>query len=208
MMASTVVIALMGWWAWQHFPSQSDHLKEQSAAIDSLQQQLQQQQAANKEQQRVDQEAQQAMQQQMSESMTMLSDSIRHLTTANAAMQEELTRTDRAKTAALLALRKEIEKSHIDRHLDTLSEWEYRWPDLSKRMTDVSRFIYNYVDRLADGGQGLQQHERDQVRQAMLDEWKQWSTKVVTRANGIRLRLDSSRPDSMIYVNREPTIPL
>lgn len=180
------------------------------AAIDSLQRQLQEQQAESEERQRESLEAQTAMRQQMNESMTTLSDSIRHLTAVNAALQEELTRIDRAKTVALQALHKEIDRSQIDRHLDTLSKWEYRWPDLSTRMTDVSRFIYDYVDGMridtksvSIGGksgqaQGLSQQERDQVRQAMLDAWKEWSRKLVTRATGIRSKSNAPPQDSFV----------
>lgn len=154
------------------------------------------------------------MRQQMNESMTTLSDSIRHLTAANAALQEELTRIDRAKTTALQALHREITHSQINQHLDTLSKWEYRWLDLSARMTDVSRFIYDYVDGLAEGGSGqaqesLSQQERDQVRQAMLDAWKEWSRKLVTQATGIRSKSSAPPPDSFVIErNRIPKVDL
>lgn len=123
----------------------------------------------------------------------------RKLTAANTALQEELTRAERAKTAALQALRKEIEHSKIDQHLDTLNKWQYRWPDLSIRMTNVSRFIYNYVDGLE-----LTAQERDQVRQAMLDVWQQWSAKVMTRANSIRSKVYHIAPDTVINQNSPP----
>ena len=181
----------------------------QAAAIDSLQRQLRQQQAESDKRQRESNEAQAAMQTQMSRNMATLSDSIRHLTDANTALQDELTRTDRAKAEALKALHKEIERSQIDRHLDTLSKWEYRWSDLSTRVADVSRFIYNYADGLADRNGDLSQQERDQVRQAMLDDWKQWSSKTVTLANSIRLKNNAAQPDSFPWhENKRPSTDL
>lgn len=211
--AAIVLIACLFWTAWR--AGTGDYKSPlTSAAIDSLQRQLQEQQAESEERQRESQEAQTAMQQQMNESMATLSDSIRHLTAANAALQEELTRTDRAKTTALQALHREIAHSQINQHLDTLSKWEYRWPDLSARMTDVSRFIYDYVDGLAEGGNGpaqesLSQQERDQVRQAMLDAWKEWSRKLVTQATGIRSKSSAPPPDSFVIErNRIPKVDL
>ena len=211
--AAIVLIACLSWTAWRAGTGDGKSPLT-SAAIDSLQRQLQEQQAESEERQRESQEAQTVMRQQMNESMATLSDSIRHLTAANAALQEELTRTDRAKTAALQALHREIAHSQIDRHLDTLSKWEYRWPDLSARMTDVSRFIYDYVDGLAEGGsgraqEGLSQQERDQVRQAMLDAWKEWSRKMVMRATSIRSKSSAPPPDSFVIErNRIPKIEL
>ena len=97
----------------------------------------------------------------------------------------------------------------IDRHLDTLSKWEYRWSDLSTRVADVSRFIYNYADGLADRNGDLSQQERDQVRQAMLDDWKQWSSKTVTLANSIRLKNNAAQPDSFPWhENKRPSTDL
>jgi serine/threonine protein kinase len=207
--AAVVLIACLFWTAWR--AGTGDYKSPlTSAAIDSLQRQLQEQQAESEERQRESQEAQTAIRQQMNESMTTLSDSIRHLTAANTALQEELTRIDRAKAAALQALHREIARSQIDRHLDTLSKWEYRWPDLSARMTEVSRFIYDYVDGATtstkDGqAKSLSQQERDQVRQAMLDAWKEWSRKLVTRATGIRSKSSEAPPDSfVIEKNRYP----
>lgn len=101
--AAVVLIACLFWTAWR--AGTGDYKSPlTSAAIDSLQRQLQEQQAESEERQRESQEAQTAIRQQMNESMTTLSDSIRHLTAANTALQEELTRIDRAKTAALQAL--------------------------------------------------------------------------------------------------------
>ncbi len=205
-MAAMIAIVALGSVAY-HAPA--DSMATQTAAIDSLQRQLQQQQAESDKRQRESNEAQAAMQTQMSRNMATLSDSIRHLTDANTALQDELTRTDRAKAAALQALHKEIERSQIDRHLDTLSKWEYRWSDLSTRVTNVSRFIYNYADGLADRNGSLSQQERDQVRQAMLDDWKQWSSKTVTRANSIRLKNNAAQPDSFPWhENKRPSTDL
>lgn len=77
-------------------------------------------------------------------------------------------------------------------------------------MTEVSRFIYDYVDGATtstkDGqAKSLSQQERDQVRQAMLDAWKEWSRKLVTRATGIRSKSSEAPPDSfVIEKNRYP----
>ena len=112
----------------------------------------------------------------------------------NEQLQNELNRTRQAKIAAIEALDKEIRQSHIDSHIDTLSRWEYRWQDLSLRMTNVSRFIYRYVDGLTT----LTTPERDQVRMAMLDVWQQWNANVKNRAHSIRKRIASNNTDTLL----------
>jgi serine/threonine protein kinase len=163
------------------------------AAIDSLQRQMAQQQTENASRLAESQMEQVAIREQMGRSMATLSDSINRLTSANKQLQAELNRSDRVKAEALQALKQVIRRSQIDHHLDTLSQWRYRWTDLSNRTYNVSNFIYQYADQLK---LQMGQQEVDQVLRVMLDYWKEWSMRVSTRANVIRLKESMPSPDS------------
>jgi Flp pilus assembly protein TadG len=172
---------------WQRLTQAADSASQQATVIDSLQHRLAQQQAEN-------QQARANLQQQMATNITAQNQSISQLTMVNEQLQNELNRTRQAKIAALEALHKEIRRSHIDSHIDTLSRWKYRWQDLSLRMTNISRFIYRYVDGLTT----LTPPERDQIRMSMLDVWQQWNTNVMNRVHSIRRRVLSNNPDTLL----------
>ena len=169
--------------------------REQNAFIDSLQQQMTMEQKRNAARLTESRREQAAIKKQMSNSMAMLGDSIKQLTAVNEQLQEELTRTSRAKAAALQALDQAIKRSQIDRHLDTLSLWAYRWPDMTNRVYDVSRFIYSYSDKLKTQ---MSRQESEQVCRAMLDHWQKWSAHVTERANAIRTKSKKDVPDALI----------
>jgi hypothetical protein len=61
-------------------------------------------------------------------------------------------------------------------------------------MTNISRFIYRYVDGLTT----LTPPERDQIRLSMLDDWQQWNTNVMNRVHSIRRRVLSNNPDTLL----------
>ena len=175
--------------------SSSTSSREQNAFIDSLQQQMTMEQKRNAARLTESRQEQAAMKEQMSNSMAMLGDSIKQLTAVNEQLQEELTRTSRAKAAALQALDQAIKRSQIDHHLDTLSLWAYRWPDMTNRVYDVSRFIYSYSDKLKTQ---MSKQETEQVCRAMLDHWQKWSSHVTERANAIRTKSKRDLPDALI----------
>ncbi len=82
-------------------------------------------------------------------------------------MDNELNLVTNAKKEAIAALHAEMERTQLTQHTDTLTKWEYRWPDLTQRIMVVNHFCYDYTDRLderfnADG--------RDRIREAMLTE--------------------------------------
>lgn len=90
-------------------------------------------------------------------------------------LSNEINRVADAKTVAIAALHNVMEHSRLNEHIDTLTQWEYRWPDLSQRVMQVNQFCYDYADRLpAD----YSPDERDRIREAMLNEWQQWQLRV------------------------------
>lgn len=93
------------------------------------------------------------------------------------ALDNELNRVANAKTEAIEALHGEMERSRLDEHTDTLTSWEYRWPDLTQRVMAVNQFCYDYADRLDER---LTTDERDRIRDAMLAEWQQWQQHIYT----------------------------
>ena len=146
--------------------------------IDSLQEQL------FKERQRSQQERL-LMEQQMNNSIDKLSDSLRRMAKDNEQLQQTLHRIERAKQTASTALRRKMEGTHLQAHLDTLSRWEYRWKDFSKRVVEVSRYAYQYTEDLPAE---FTPQERDQIRESMLNEWQSWSNRINTKALSIRMK--------------------
>ena len=107
-----------------------------------------------------------------------LNDSLKQLAATNEQLKKELGKEDELKKEALKALQREIAKSKINQHMDTLSDWHYRWPDLSQRVAAVGQFVYGYTDNLQ------KQCDRvmaDRIRETMLKEWQQWSKQVTGR---------------------------
>lgn len=140
--------------------------------------------------------------QQMSSTMTLLSDSLQHMASDNKELQHQLHRVEEAKKEALQALRAQIKASSLDRHLDTLSRWSYRWPDLSQRIMKVNRFIYDYTDKLPAS---FSMQERDQIMESMLNVWQVWNRKVCDRAQSVRVKVNRQFSDSSkIHRNKIP----
>ena len=97
------------------------------------------------------------------------------LAIGNLQLRKQVNRVQDAKEEAMEVLQEEMEKSQVNQHLDTLSNWNYHWPDLNERILNVNRFIYDYTDRLDDN---LSEQEVADIRKYLLDEWQRWSEKV------------------------------
>ena len=93
------------------------------------------------------------------------------------AMDSEMNRVERAETDAIAALHEQMDRTQLAQHIDTLSQWEYRWPDLTQRVMAVNQYCYDYTDRLDER---FTSSDRDQIREAMLTEWQQWQQKIMT----------------------------
>ncbi len=87
------------------------------------------------------------------------------------AMDNELNRVAYAKEEAIKALHEQMENTQLTQHTDTLTQWEYRWPDLTQRVMIVNQFCYDYVDRL---DQRFTSEDRDRIRETLLNEWQEW----------------------------------
>ena len=93
------------------------------------------------------------------------------------AMDSEMNRVERAETDAIAALHEQMDRTQLSQHIDTLSQWEYRWPDLTQRVMAVNQYCYDYTDRLDER---FTSSDRDHIREAMLTEWQQWQQKIMT----------------------------
>ena len=159
--------------------------------LDSLRQQMSLQEQMSQEQER-----------QMNSNLGLLSDSLHRMASDNEQLQSQLHRVDDAKKTALQELRRQMKASALDRHVDTLSRWDYRWPDLSRRISKVNRFIYDYTDNLAAS---FTAQERDQIRESMMNEWQSWSSRLINRAHSVRTKTNKEMPDS--FVGHKDKIP-
>ena len=90
-------------------------------------------------------------------------------------MDEELNRVAHARTAAIEALHRQMEQTQLTQHTDTLTQWEYRWPDLTQRVMTVNQFCYDYADQLDERFTAA---DRDHIREDMLSEWQQWQQRI------------------------------
>lgn len=93
------------------------------------------------------------------------------------AMDSEMNRVERAETDAIAALHEQMDRTQLSQHIDTLSQWKYRWPDLTQRVMAVNQYCYDYTDRLDER---FTSSDRDQIRESMLTEWQQWQQKILT----------------------------
>lgn len=93
------------------------------------------------------------------------------------AMDNELNRVARAEADAITALHEQMDRTQLSQHIDTLSQWKYRWPDLTQRVMAVNQYCYDYTDRLDER---FTSSDRDQIRESMLTEWQQWQQKILT----------------------------
>lgn len=105
-------------------------------------------------------------------------------------MSNAMNRGDTCREQALDALHREMERSQVAEHIDTLSRWDDHWPDLNQRMVDVCQFIYRYTDSLPGE---FNQYERDQVREAMLDDYRQWNERIANRMIAIKRKSDDEK---------------
>lgn len=64
----------------------------------------------------------------------------------------------------------------LKQHVDTLKQWEDRWPDLTQRVMAVNQYCYDYTDRLDER---FTSSDRDQIRESMLTEWQQWQQSIM-----------------------------
>lgn len=90
-------------------------------------------------------------------------------------MDEELNRVAYAKAEAIEALHEQMERTQLTQHTDTLTQWEYRWPDLTQRVMTVNQFCYDYTAQLDSR---FTSGDRDQICEAMLSEWQQWQQRI------------------------------
>ena len=149
----------------------NDDTQETKVAIDSVRNELVQKQQHSEQKRTI-------AEKQMKTVIATLNDSLKQLAATNEQLKKELGKEDELKKEALKALQREIAKSKINQHLDTLSDWHYRWPDLSQRVAAVGQFVYGYTDNLQ------KQCDRvmaDRIRETMLKEWQQWSKQVTGR---------------------------
>lgn len=144
-----------------------------------------------------------ALTQQMKDSKTSLSDSIQHLVSTNEQLQEQLKKEEKLQQAALAALHKEMQRSGVEQHINTLTRFKYRWKDLSQRIAAVGLFVHKYVSGLENQ---CDRGCRDRIRESLLNEWQSWSNKNSQR---IEILLSKGvRNDTIIRQNRPPNIKL
>ena len=145
-------------------------------ATDSLREALALQQAENAA-------TQAEMEAQMATRMGTMRDSIAQLHAESQRLQEELNRVSNAKAQALQAFERAAAKSGITRELDTLRHWQWHRADLSERIQEMNRFVYNYVKTLDSR---FSDSDRDKVREALLEHWQQWNNEVEKKIKTIR----------------------
>lgn len=145
-------------------------------ATDSLREALALQQAENAA-------TQAEMEAQMATRMGTMRDSIAQLHAESQRLQEELNRVSNAKAQALQAFNRAAAKSGITRELDTLRHWQWHRADLSERIQEMNRFVYNYVKTLDSR---FSDSDRDKVREALLEHWQQWNNEVEKKIKTIR----------------------
>ena len=90
-------------------------------------------------------------------------------------MDNELNRVANAKADAIEALHQQMDRTQLTQHTDTLTQWEYRWPDLTQRVMAVNQFCYDYIEQLDER---FTADDRDHIREALLSEWQQWQQQI------------------------------
>ena len=95
----------------------------------------------------------------------------------------EKDRVEKGREMALVALQEKIERSGIDAHIDTLTNWNYRWPDLNERLLDVNQFVYDYVEKLVPQ---FEFYDRLQIQEAMLGKYQEWYEHVINHSVAIK----------------------
>lgn len=92
------------------------------------------------------------------------------------AMDSEMNRVARAEKDAITALHEQMERTQLKQHVDTLKQWEDRWPDFTRRVMAVNQYCYDYTDRLDER---FTSNDRDKIRETMLTEWQQWQQSIM-----------------------------
>ena len=146
----------------------NDDTQEAKVAIDSVRNELVQKQQHSEQKRTIAEER-------MKTVIATLNDSLKQLAATNEQLKKELNQEEDLKKEALKALQREIAKSKINQHLDTLSHWNYRWQDLSQRVAAVAQFIHGYTDNLQ---KQCDHAAADRIRETMLKEWQRWSNQV------------------------------
>ena len=146
----------------------NDDTQETKVAIDSVRNELVQKQQHSEQKRTIAEER-------MKTVIAMLNDSLKQLAATNEQLKKELNQEEDLKKDAMKALQREIAKSKINQHLDTLSHWNYRWQDLSQRVAAVAQFIHGYTDNLQ---KQCDRAAADRIRETMLKEWQRWSNQV------------------------------
>jgi serine/threonine protein kinase len=146
----------------------NDDTQETKVAIDSVRNELVQKQQHSEQKRTIAEER-------MKTVIATLNDSLKQLAATNEQLKKELNQEEDLKKEALKALQREIAKSKINQHLDTLSHWNYRWQDLSQRVAAIAQFIHGYTDNLQ---KQCDHAAADRIRETMLKEWQRWSNQV------------------------------
>ncbi len=94
------------------------------------------------------------------------------------------------RSQALEMLHRKMAESGVREHIDTLSRWDYHWPDLNNKMIDVCQFIYQYTDDLPEA---YSQYDRGQLREMMLDDYQQWYDRINDSMIAIKRRTDDEK---------------
>ena len=146
----------------------NDDTQETKVAIDSVRNELVLKQRHSEQKRTIAEER-------MKTVIATLNDSLKQLAATNEQLKKELNQEEDLKKDAMKALQREIAKSKINQHLDTLSHWNYRWQDLSQRVAAVAQFIHGYTDNLQ---KQCDRAAADRIRETMLKEWQRWSNQV------------------------------
>ena len=149
----------------------NDDTQETKVAIDSVRNELVQKQQHSEQKRTIAEER-------MKTVIATLNDSLKQLAATNEQLKKELNQEEDLKKEAMKALQREIAKSKINQHLDTLSHWNYRWQDLSQRVAAVAQFIHGYTDNLQ---KQCDHAAADRIRETMLKEWQRWSNQVTNK---------------------------
>ena len=176
-LAIIVPLTILAWKAQN--PDQPANNKEFIRQIDSLRHQLAHQKEENRRQQQTYEQSQELMSKNIEQNimaMMSMSDSIRMLNSENKRLMDETHKLQRAQDEALRALHREMERTKVNQHIDTLTRWVYRWPDLGERIMSANNFIYDYVNRLPST---FNDYERAHIREVMLNDWKNWQDKAM-----------------------------
>ena len=172
----------------------NDDTQETKVAIDSVRNELVQKQQHSEQKRTIAEER-------MKTVIATLNDSLKQLAATNEQLKKELNQEENLKKEALKALQREIAKSKINQHLDTLSHWNYRWQDLSQRVAAIAQFIHVYTDNLQ---KQCDHAAADRIRETMLKEWQRWSNQVTNKME-LLLRAEKES-DYTMHRNMPPQV--